>query len=104
MYPKCFKKVGYSNSMVNDKVNRSGIFPDNHVKKVGRSVIQVDDTGDNFGLTAMDSVVSHNINNVEKVVNFQKSKWEEESMSVTELLDSVANVACNPHDCAFEAS
>ncbi|GJS24877.1 hypothetical protein Tco_0453509 [Tanacetum coccineum] len=97
-------KVGYSNSMVNDEVNRSDVFPDNHVKKVGRSVIQDDDTSDNFRLTAKDDVVSHNIYNVEKVVNLQKSKWEEESMSFMEMLDWVANAARNPHDRAFEAS
>ncbi|GJW81821.1 hypothetical protein Tco_0145796, partial [Tanacetum coccineum] len=64
--PKGVKKVGYSNSMVNDEVNRSDVFPDNHVKKVGRLVIQDDDTGDNFRLTAKDAIVSHNIDNVEK--------------------------------------
>nr|GEW11991.1 AT-rich interactive domain-containing protein 2-like [Tanacetum cinerariifolium] len=97
------KVLNTSTNSVPLKVNRYDVFPDNHVKKVGRSVIQ-DDTGDNFGLTAKDAVVSHNIDNVEKVVNFQKSKWEEESMSFTEILDWVANAARNPHNRAFEAS
>ncbi|GJS24876.1 hypothetical protein Tco_0453508 [Tanacetum coccineum] len=85
--PKGVKKVGYLNLMVNDEVNRSDVFPNNHVKKVGRLVIQDDDTGDNFRLTAKDAIVSHNIDNVEKVVKLQKSKWEEESMSFMEMLD-----------------
>ncbi|GKB86416.1 AT-rich interactive domain-containing protein 2-like protein [Tanacetum coccineum] len=100
--PKGVKKVGYS--MVNDEVNRSDVLPDNDVKKVGRSVIHDDDNGDNFRLTVKDAVVSHNIDNVEKVVNSQKRKWEEESMSFTEMLDWVANAARDPHDRAFEAS
>ncbi|GJZ48359.1 hypothetical protein Tco_0602191 [Tanacetum coccineum] len=73
--PKGVKKVGYS--MVNNEVNRSDVFPDNDVKKVGCSVIHDDDNGDNFRLTVKDAVVSHNIDNVEKVVNLQKRKWEE---------------------------
>nr|GFA34255.1 AT-rich interactive domain-containing protein 2-like [Tanacetum cinerariifolium] len=95
---KSLFKVSTSSKVLNTSTNSVPL------KKVGRSVIQDDDTGDNFGLTAKDAVVSHNIDNVEKVVNFQKSKWEEESMSFTEILDWVANAACNPHNRAFEAS
>nr|GEW11990.1 AT-rich interactive domain-containing protein 1-like [Tanacetum cinerariifolium] len=90
--------------MVNDEVNISDVFADNHVKEVGRSVIQDDVTGHNFRLAAKDAVVSHNLYNVQKVVNLQKSIWEEESMSFTEMLDWVANAPPNPHDRAFEAS
>ena len=52
----------------------------------------------------VDNVVSHNVDNVEKVVSLQKRKWEEESMSFTEMLDWVANAARDPHAHAFEAS
>nr|GEV68744.1 hypothetical protein [Tanacetum cinerariifolium] len=88
--------------MVSVEVNRSDVFADNHVKKVGRSVIQDDVTGRILRLANKDAVVSHNIDNVEKVVNLQKSMWE--SMSSTKMQDRIANAPRNPHDRAFEAS
>lgn len=104
--PKGVKKVGYS--MVNDEVKRSDVSPDNVVKKLGRSVIHDDDNDDNVKFTVkeavVDNAVSHNVDNVEKVVSLQKRKWEEESLSFTEMLDWVANAARDPHDRAFDAS
>lgn len=126
--PKSIKKVGFS--MVNDEVKRIDLSSDNVVKKVARfhddddnedddkqvdlsiknvvsEVLRLHSDNDDMLTTKDDdgdNVVSHYANNVEKVVNCQKRKREEESLRLSEMLDWVHNAARDPHDRAFETS
>ncbi|XP_024987204.1 AT-rich interactive domain-containing protein 2-like [Cynara cardunculus var. scolymus] len=109
------KKVGFS--VINDDNRRSELSPEKVVKKVGLSVIDDNDDDEEFsvedekqvGLSIKKdddgvNVVSHDVNIVENVVSSQKRKREEEHLSLSEMLDWVANAARDPHGTAIEAS
>ncbi|GJY98407.1 hypothetical protein Tco_0515317 [Tanacetum coccineum] len=81
-YAEHINMFHFSDNQPAHTLNAGRIYLDEDLSpKVGRLVIQDDDTGDNFRLTAKDAIVSHNIDNVEKVVKLQKtsqrsSKWK----------------------------
>ncbi|KVH90020.1 hypothetical protein Ccrd_007888 [Cynara cardunculus var. scolymus] len=108
---KVVKKVGLSVIDDNDDDEEFSVEDEKQVglsiKKVVNEVLRFHSDND-VTLTAKDddgvNVVSHDVNIVENVVSSQKRKREEEHLSLSEMLDWVANAARDPHGTAIEAS